>query len=406
MHSLAPMRSAVRGAMLLGMVLGSAIAAEPQRFTGRVVDDGGRPVANAAVDFFWSANGPLLDAQDEPRDVSTEEAERHYWSRFGQMEPVVVTTSDAEGRFSLEARGSLHALLAMDAERKRGGLFVIPKDHDGSEVDIRLQPLVRVTATMDSAVPGHGPKQVMAIAEVPEDPARPLANCRLVLAETRDSQLLMSLPPGRYVLDAYDLDPKTRVRREFVVDGESADVDLGRLTLQPEIPNITEAIQQAQAEGAMGDLAKCYGLPLPEWHVVDARGVDRRAQPADFGGKWLIVHFWALNCAPCLKDDLPRLAKFYEAHAAQRDQFEILAICVDHTGKLESIADVDRALQPIVEHVWDGTPLPFPIMLDPSLTTLKRYCVTGYQSLLVDPEGRLVEGDETTLAERLSAEGR
>ena len=98
---------------------------------------------------------------------------------------------------------------------------------------------------------------------------------------------------------------------------------------------------------------------------------------------------------------MPRLAKFYEDHQLERDRFEILAICVDCNGQLKTVADVDRALEPIVKYVWDGKPLPFPVLLDASMTTLERYGVPGYETLLVDPEGRLVAGDERVLAEEL-----
>jgi protocatechuate 3,4-dioxygenase beta subunit/peroxiredoxin len=396
------MRIAVRMAVLLHLLLGPASAAEPRSITGRIVDDKGRPIAEAAIDFFWSANGRLLDAEGKPRDPSSEEAQKQYWSQFGRMEPVLTTTSHADGRFSLQARGTFYTIMAMDADRTRGGLMMIPKDYNGSDIEIRLQPMVRVQATIYSAVPGDRPAHIMTVTEVPADPARPLAMCRLVLAETRDSRLLMSLPPGSYVLDAYDDQLKTSLQHKFTLKDDKPEVDLGILKLLPAKPNINETIQQSQADGAMGDYTKNYGKQLPAWHIVDARGVDKNVQLSDFKGKWLIVHFWALSCASCLKDDLPRLTKFYEDHQAQHDKFEVVAICVDHNGELKSIADVDRALKPIVENVWNGKQLPFPILLDPSMTTLERFGVPGYQTLLVDPEGRLVKGDETTLAKQLA----
>ena len=64
---------------------------------------------------------------------------------------------------------------------------------------------------------------------------------------------------------------------------------------------------------------------------------------------------------------------------------------------MTSIADVDRELDPIVKFVWEK-PLPFPILLDPSMTTLERFGVPGYEAILIDPDGKLVEGDEATLA--------
>jgi hypothetical protein len=102
-----------------------------------------------------------------------------------------------------------------------------------------------------------------------------------------------------------------------------------------------------------------------------------------------------------LSRDLPTLAKFYREHREQLDRFEILAICVDCDEKMKSIADVDRELDPIVKYVWDAKPLPFPILLDPSMATLERYGLPGYETILVNPDGKLVEGDETTLGKRL-----
>jgi hypothetical protein len=43
-----------------------------------------------------------------------------------------------------------------------------------------------------------------------------------------------------------------------------------------------------------------------------------------------------------------------------------------------------------------------PILLDPSMTTLERFGVPGRETILIDPEGRLVEGDEKTLAKKLA----
>ncbi len=84
--------------------------------------------------------------------------------------------------------------------------------------------------------------------------------------------------------------------------------------------------------------------------------------------------FWSTSGAspatPCLKHGIPNLIKFYEEHQAQRDRFEILSLCMDVEGELKSVADLDKRLQPIVKHVWGGKPLPFPVLLDPSFTTL------------------------------------
>ncbi len=74
---------------------------------------------------------------------------------------------------------------------------------------------------------------------------------------------------------------------------------------------------------------------------------------------------------------------------------------MDVEGELKSVADLDKRLQPIVKNVW-GKPLPFPVLLDPSFTTMERYGLPGFGTLiLIDPEGKLMKGDETVLAEKL-----
>jgi hypothetical protein len=94
--------------------------------------------------------------------------------------------------------------------------------------------------------------------------------------------------------------------------------------------------------------------------------------------------------------------KFYELHAEQRDQFEILAFCTDCDNDFQTIADLDRGLDPIIKEVWHGKTLPFPVLFDPTFQTMKNYGVLGYGTLLlIDPNGNLVEGDEQTLAQHL-----
>ena len=66
------------------------------------------------------------------------------------------------------------------------------------------------------------------------------------------------------------------------------------------------------------------------------------------------------------------------------------------------MADVDRALEPIVKHVWGGKTLPFPILLHPTFKTWMRFGLPGLGTvILIDPAGKLTKGDENVLAEKL-----
>jgi hypothetical protein len=42
---------------------------------------------------------------------------------------------------------------------------------------------------------------------------------------------------------------------------------------------------------------------------------------------------------------------------------------IDYDGGLHSIADVDRALEPVMKHVWRGKTVLFPILLDLTFQT-------------------------------------
>ncbi len=184
---------------------------------------------------------------------------------------------------------------------------------------------------------------------------------------------------------------------------DTRDLDLGILRLPPRPPSVEKRIQQSKAEGNWGDYTKHYGESPPAWHVTDARGVKKEVQISDYRGKWVLLDFWFPRCRPCLTKDLPNLMRFYDEPKAQRDQFEVLSICIDIDGEVKTMADLDRGLEPIVQHVWKGKSLPFPTLLDATFKTYERYGIgeAGSGAVLIDPQGKLVEGDEKTLAEKL-----
>jgi peroxiredoxin len=229
----------------------------------------------------------------------------------------------------------------------------------------------------------------------------------LAICESAYGRFEMLLPPGRYVLNTYTMKDdgnemaEVLPHREILPTGEISEIDLGVLRLSPFQPRIQGRMERAKAAGTWGDYTKHYGEKPPRWHVLDARGVPKDAQISDFKGKWLLVYFWGLDCPPCLKRGIPDLIRFTEEHQAQRDRFEVLALCMDVEGEIRSVADLDKRLEPIVKHVW-GKPLPFPVLLDPSFTTWERYGLPSFGILmLIDPQGNLVKGDESVLAEQL-----
>jgi hypothetical protein len=396
--------------------VGSVIAGEghavgARNVHGCVVDETRMPVAGADVSYYWTANGPIIDRDGKPYDLNSVEGREFFLANRGKMFPLGSrpAKTGADGRFSISipAPGNRHHLLAMDRSRTRGGLAIMPRGKETADVEIRLGPLVRVRGSIEGPGAGERPTSAIVLTMLPDEPTRPLDITLLALCESIDGRFEMSLPLGHYVLNTYTITGNGNEKaeaipdRELLLTGEISEIDLGVLRLSPFKPTVPGRIERAKAAGTWGDYTKHCGEKPPQWHILDARGVSKDAQISDFKGKWLLVYFWGLSCAPCMSRGIPNLMKFYEEHQAQRDRFEILALCMDVEGEVKSVADLDKRLQPVVKHVW-GKPLPFPLLLDPSFTTMERYGLPAFGTLiLIDPQGNLVEGDETVLAEKL-----
>lgn len=236
-----------------------------------------------------------------------------------------------------------------------------------------------------------------------EDSTRPLDSSRLVGCGSFEARFEMSLPPGRYVLQAYNDtgDVYLVPDREIQLPVGSAEVDLGELAMSNSRTHVSVKNGQAKAKGDWIDVADRYGKPAPAWNIADARGIPKNAQIKDFQGKWVLIYFWGFGCPSCLRTDLPSLAKFYEEHQKDRDRFEIIAFCIDDDGELTSMAAVDRGLAPVVTHVWGGKTLPFPIAVDASFRTMQAFGISTFGPQLVDPQGNLMKGDEKRVWEKL-----
>ncbi len=399
-------------ALLLLTTLRGTRADEPKEIRGRVVDEAGKPVADAAVDCFWRANGSARDRDGKPYDLSKPENIKLFWGHLGEMEPIgqrqpIHTESD--GRFSIGDTSPNFAVMAMDRSRQHGGISLLPRTERAEPVEIRLAPLITVRGSLEGPNPGQKPHWTHVYVHLPEDPTRPLHSTRLVSCGSFEAKFEFHLPPGKYTLQAYSqfaeneqFEGELIPNKPFVLESGRTDVDLGRLRLAPHRRYRQSLEAKSKAEGSWNDYTKHYGEPSPQWHATDARGVSKDAQVADYRGKWLLIDFWGLSCRPCLTTGMPRLMKFYDDHKSQRDKFEIVSICIDCDGDLKSMADLDRALEPIVKYVWDGKSLPFPVLLDPTFRTWERFGLSGLGTvILVDPEGKLVKGDEQTLAEKL-----
>ena len=105
-------------------------------------------------------------------------------------EPGELRQTGPDGRFSLSIKEApAFTLVAMDRDRTRGGLVVIPKNYAGADLEIRLGPLVRVHGSFTTSAADRRLGWTCAEISVPDDPERPADYTRLTGCGSFDSSI-------------------------------------------------------------------------------------------------------------------------------------------------------------------------------------------------------------------------
>ncbi|WP_236625386.1 redoxin domain-containing protein [Rhodopirellula baltica] len=400
----------VRFLLVLGcfLALGFQFALSQERLIeGRVVDDEGKPVANASVAPFWRANGSSRKSDGTPFDLSDKIQLHEFWGRIGEMESDQATKTNGDGSFTIALNWRDRALFAMDADRNFGCIVSLTNaERVKDAVVLHLIPLVTVKGQFRSSVKSKSIGWAHAYVELPVDSNNPLASNRLISCGSFEGRFEVRLPPGEYRLDAYAvsdvatdvIDLRVNPAPSFTVRATDTDLDIDLLELTLAPPGRQELEAEAKQEGRWEDYTKHYGEPAPDWNAVGSRGIDHQDNIAGLRGKWVLLDFWGLSCAPCLGHGIPKMMDFYEKNARSKSRFEIVGVCIDFTGEINDIAKLEKELSNIEDNVWKGQKIPFPIVLDNTFKTWERYGIPGLGTVvLIDPDGNIVEGDESTL---------
>jgi hypothetical protein len=229
---------------LLCLLAGAARADGPQQVRGQVLDAAGKPVAGAEVATFWNAQGDRMQAYQAAR-------------------------TDAAGKFTLKAQfyGMPQAVLALAPDRKTGALAVVEAKDAGRPLALKLGPLVHVHGSFTCKELGVRPKWTNVYMSVDAGKAR------VVSCMSNEATFSLWLPPGQYQFWGYGTDIQDH-RQELTLSADRPDLDLGKVDVPATI------------------IARHKGKAPPAWHVTDARGLKKDAQPGDFKGKWVLVEFW------------------------------------------------------------------------------------------------------------------
>lgn len=127
----------------------------------------------------------------------------------------------------------------------------------------------------------------------------------------------------------------------------------------------------AGCQESSGVLAR--GQLIPAFTLPDLQGVVHRL-PVSRRGDWLLIHFWADWCPPCLQE-LRETEPVYRRLSGEG--FSVLAI------------NIEQPRQQVLQVVGE-LGISFPVLLDASGEVARRYGVNALPvSYLVDPDGRL-----------------
>jgi hypothetical protein len=184
------------------------------------------------------------------------------------MQPYKGATTDAEGRFALALTfygPGTQALLALDEDRKTGGLVLVESKSADKPVEIKLAPLVHVHGRFFCKELDRQPK--WTIVYLMSGPVR------FLQCDSTQASFSFRVPPGTYKFWGYGTDIKD-LKKDMTLTADKPDVDLGTLDMPATV------------------IAKHVGKAPPAWHVSDARGVKKEVQISDFKGKWVLMEFW------------------------------------------------------------------------------------------------------------------
>jgi len=114
--------------------------------------------------------------------------------------------------------------------------------------------------------------------------------------------------------------------------------------------------------------------PVSEFSLPDLSGSEHTL--VQYRGKWVIINYWATNCAPCLKE-IPELEDFHRRHK-------------DTDAVVLGVNYEDIKLSWLKDFI-DSVHMTYPVLLaEPDTVTPFGPIVMLPTTIIVSPEGRLM----------------
>lgn len=336
-------------------------------FSPGIVVSAGKPVANAWITnesqfVFFRADG----IPHVPELVVNDRRSRgDGWSGVdGHFE----LTSE----LTLRRSNSSVAFIAINPERDRMAIVVVPVQELAQRRELALQPVCQVHGRC--VLEGMTELADIRIAlESPDGPSLGSLTTRHALeAEGLRVDFAMQLPPGDYALKARQSSFHGGFTIPVTVPADKNELDLG-----------TTVVPAAGAAALRGKPAPALEV---QWRPGQETGWEK------LRGKVVVLDFWGTWCGPCVRD-MPALMDI-----ADRFRDKPVAWLAVHTPGFKTFEELDRALAKCQETSWNKRELSFTTVLDLPVAdseddgqTCERYGVAGWPTLIVvDQEGKVV----------------
>jgi hypothetical protein len=218
----------------------------------RVVDPAGQPIADADLATRWICDDTsflFADKTSGPKPFSVKAA------------------TDTEGLAEVVFEDySNHLLLGYSKDRKLAGFVIVERQDEGNTLEIKFSPTIEVSAQYKCSETDSVPTWTNMIVSIEE--------VRGYFFEFRstDGKVQFPFPVGKWKCRIYGSNIKD-VNKEFEAKPDEP-FDFGTIDFEPTA------------------MAKLIGKPAPEIQILDARGVPKDFQLADYKGKWVLIEFW------------------------------------------------------------------------------------------------------------------
>jgi hypothetical protein len=384
-------------------VIGAAVGNAAEReiiVRGRVVDANGKPVAKAIVGTNWT---PMGWYDDEGKRHTL--ADRKFplddarWIP-GAMQPTSDqhnSITDENGEFRCTVIPGYSCLLAFDEKQNYSGMADFDSRRLQETLVIRLDPAIEVTGRVVAKSTGKPIDWCGVSIELADEPADPLAFRRFMMVWTVNGDFKTKLPPGNFVFDAKDPDINLTATPKITLTIGEPRVNIGEILLIPSEPTREQRIERAKAEQRVIEVQELVGKPMPQWHVTDGRGIDPKAGIEQFRGRWALIYFWHMSCAPCARVEVPRLTKFVADHHPISERIAVVSF-MHGAESWRTMADADKFLDRIGKRYWSEPWNRLPQAFDSTHRSRESIAEELFGTwILVDPKGIVAAtGDDTS----------